>query len=77
MKKLRVLKLEGNFIKVAPVLEVEVLSLKNNLLLYYKAGERVRVLDLSMNKLQEFTLGLGIEELCLVANEFTILPKLP
>jgi hypothetical protein len=51
MKKLRVLKLEGNFIKVAPILEVEVLSLKNNLLLYYKAGEKVRILDLSMNKL--------------------------
>ena len=51
MKKLRVLKLEGNFIKIAPILEVEVLSLKNNLLLFYKAGEKVRVLDLSMNKL--------------------------
>lgn len=47
MQKLRVLKLEGNFIKVAPVINVEVLSLKNNLLLHYKAGEKVKVLDLS------------------------------
>lgn len=47
MQKLKVLKLEGNFIKVAPVIEVEVLSLKNNLLLQYKAGEKVKILDLS------------------------------
>lgn len=47
MSKLRVLKLEGNFIKVAPVIDVEVLSLKNNLLLHYKSGNNVKVLDLS------------------------------
>ncbi|CAD8073376.1 unnamed protein product [Paramecium primaurelia] len=77
MQKLRVLKLEGNFIKVAPVINVEVLSLKNNLLLHYKAGEKVKVLDLSQNKLQEFNFGNQLEELYIVANEFTILPQLP
>ncbi|CAD8163125.1 unnamed protein product [Paramecium octaurelia] len=77
MQKLRVLKLEGNFIKVAPVIDVEVLSLKNNLLLHYKAGENVKVLDLSQNKLQEFSFGHYLEELYIFANEFTILPQLP
>ncbi|CAD8159771.1 unnamed protein product [Paramecium pentaurelia] len=77
MQKLRVLKLEGNFIKVAPVIDVEVLSLKNNLLLHYKAGEKVKVLDLSQNKLQEFNFGNQLEELYIIANEFTILPQLP
>ncbi|CAD8077918.1 unnamed protein product [Paramecium sonneborni] len=77
MSKLRILKLEGNFIKVAPIIDVEVLSLKNNLLLHYKSGNKVKVLDLSQNKLQEFNLGHQLEELYIVANEFTILPKLP
>lgn len=35
MHRLKILKLDGNFIKVAPVIEVEVLSFRNNLLLHY------------------------------------------
>lgn len=77
MQKLKVLKLESNFIKVAPIIEVEVLSLKNNLLLHYTAGEKVKILDLSQNKLQEFSFGAKLEELYVSANEFTVLPQLP
>lgn len=38
MERLKVLKLESNYIKEAPSIEVETLSLRNNLLTIYHAG---------------------------------------
>jgi len=38
MERLKVLKLESNYIKEAPAIEVEQLSLKNNLLTVYHAS---------------------------------------
>lgn len=77
MQHLRILKLDNNYIKVVPTLEVETFSIKNNLLNTITVGNATRNLDVSMNKLKSFTINIGLLELNLLSNEFTTLPKLP